>query len=128
MRIGLTCLLLSLLACSDNGPSNDLPPLGRYTFTFDAANFDAAGHLVITNATADQLTGRWEAPQLLSELRQGGWNVDAWLMGGTPFAGGGIISIRVVHDEDTGLRCVSGRFNSASVSQAATCSTRFVGE
>jgi hypothetical protein len=123
----LLVLALTLAGCIDGDGPGDLPPLGRYAFTFESQRFDAAGELILTYATEDSLAGRFDAPELATEMRQGGWNVDAWFVGGTAADVAGIISVRLVADEDTGLRCVSGRFNDGDVSQAATCATEYLG-
>jgi hypothetical protein len=60
-------LSLILTGCSDSGPSDQLPQVGRYTYTFDGLNpsldsihFD--GTLVLTLVSPDSMAGRWEVP------------------------------------------------------------------
>ena len=129
MRLAIGGVLVArvpLAGCSDSGGPGDLPPLGRYRLEFAAQRpGDLSAVMVLTHA--DSLAGRWESDNVDPELSLGFWNLDAWVVGAayTDFAG--FFTFRLVADEDTELRCVSGRFNDGDVSQAVTCQIDYLG-
>jgi hypothetical protein len=67
-RCGVSVALVLLAACGDSdGPSDQLPQVGRYTYTYDGRGSDLDsihfdGTLVLTLVSPDSMAGRWEVP------------------------------------------------------------------
>ena len=85
MRLALSGVLLALAGCGDEGPSDTLPQVGRYAYTFQGFNtsiepIQFAGALVLTFVSEDSMAGRWEVPGYNPNLFDGRRFTDHWFL------------------------------------------------
>ena len=86
MRLALGGVLLALAGCGDSsGPSNELPSVGRYAYTYNGLDdrldpISFAGALVITFISPDSLAGHWEVPGYNAILFDGLRLSDYWFV------------------------------------------------
>jgi hypothetical protein len=87
MLVATSCgLLLIGAGCSDSSePSDQLPQVGRYHYTFDGLNTDLdpihfQGTLVLDFVSEDSMAGTWDVPGYNPAVLQGGRLTDHWFL------------------------------------------------
>jgi len=127
-KVAAAAIGLAALACGGGdatGPT-DAPPLGRYSYSFDAGGITASGTMILTYATADSIAGHFDVPQYDGRFALGFRNGTAYLVYAYPNLGG--TAIQRLTPTAGGLACGSASyFVDLGDSRPGTCATAYEG-